>query len=399
MLNDIINISKTATVVSPALEFNLGMDLGSTETRFKEFDFEDPLTGEVLAIPSGIGIVGDISNVKSNSKKLEDVMEFLIKETTRNKTEQNLDYHFIKGNLINETRNVEIKRSSKVSKTLTEATYLDILVAITLQVIYKFNNQQLNYTKITPSLAIALPVAEASNLKTVEEFKKRLTGIYEVKMPRINLSLIIQIKKENIFVDAEPNCVQFYLASKVPELDELTTITIDGGGKSTDFSYAYEGVLNTDVGYTGTYGGNTLETDVLQLYLKETGASAPKQSQINKALLTGQLTRGINTEDIFNIIDEEKELLSKRIFDDILNVVNRADSSLEDINLFVFHGRLFTDTVTPKGIKSSLTEKVISQIIASLTGKNNKISTEVILDTSDITLGVILSKVSEVYAD
>lgn len=399
MLNDIINISKTATVVSPALEFNLGMDLGSTETRFKEFDFEDPLTGEVLAIPSGIGIVGDISNVKSNSKKLEDVMEFLIKETTQNKTEQNLDYHFIKGNLINETRNVEIKRSSKVSKTLTEATYLDILVAITLQVIYKFNNQQLNYTKITPSLAIALPVAEASNLKTVEEFKKRLTGIYEVKMPRINLSLIIQIKKENIFVDAEPNCVQFYLASKVPELDEMTTITIDGGGKSTDFSYAYEGVLNTDVGYTGTYGGNTLETDVLQLYLKETGASAPKQSQINKALLTGQLTRGINTEDIFNIIDEEKELLSKRIFDDILNVVNRADSSLEDINLFVFHGRLFTDTVTPKGIKSSLTEKVISQIIASLTGKNNKISTEVILDTSDITLGVILSKVSEVYAD
>lgn len=396
MLETIINVKRSANLVSPSLNLNLGLDLGSTETRFKQFTFEGEIAEDVIEIPSDMGFVTDISNVKSNSNKLVDIMEFLIQETTPNK-DNLLNCHIIKGNLLNETRSTEIKRSPKVFKTLTDATYIDILVAVAIQVLKNFNNKEFNYTTVKPNLAIALPVVEASNLKTVETFKKKLAGTYEIKMPRIGLSLIIIIDKNDIFVDAEPNCVQFYLASKIPELDEMTTIVIDGGGKSTDISYAYEGVLNTDVGFTGAYGGNTLESDILQTYLKETGFTAPKQIQINKALATGSIVRGMNEEDIFNIIDKEKDLLATRIFSDMLSVVNRADSALEDINLFVFHGRLFKETINKKGDKSSLVEKIENQIKKSLTNKNIKISSETVLETDDICSGVILSKLSEMY--
>jgi len=398
MLETEIKIKKTASVLSPGLNLNLGLDLGSTETRFRKFNYDGEMCEEVLTVPSDTGIVTEISNIKSNSNKLKDIMEFLIKDITPNKQDK-INAHLIKGNLLNETRSINLKRSSKVFKTLIDATYTDILIAIIIQVIHDYNNKNLNFTKVIPDLAIALPTVEASNMKTCELFRNRLAGTYEVVMPRLGLQINIEIKKDKIFIDAEPNCVQFYLMSKLPELTDMTTLTIDGGGKTTDISYAYEGVLNTDVGLTGSYGGNTLESDILQTYLKETGSTAPKQTQINKALINGKLVRGMQSEDIYKIIDSEKDLMAKRIFDDLLSVVNRADSTLEDINLFVFHGRLFTDTVFNDNTKSSLVDKVLEQIKSSLTNKKLKIASEVILETDDICSGVILSKLSESYED
>ena len=162
----------SGVISADPMEMNLGVDSGSTYTRFCQFD---PAEGEIEPlhqINSDISIVPNIDHVVSATKSLYSKLEFIIEDITNpsQKPDKIFDReHLVKGDLML-GRSV-IERSSRISKTENKATYLNILVAITLEILENLKKTGRVSSCYHVNLAITMPPKDFKSKKTLPLFK------------------------------------------------------------------------------------------------------------------------------------------------------------------------------------------------------------------------------------
>lgn len=372
---------------------NVAIDMGSTYTRTRRFNTEQMTIGEEKELNSDILKVSDISNINSKNATLHSNMEFEISDITEPSIKPDKIFtkeHFVKGALMTEVTGVPMTRPSKVSKTRLLSTYLNALTAVATEIIFSYQNKKLDKGCFHVGIAMALPPEDFYNIKTLDDFKNNLAGHYTVKLPRLDITLNIKISADEIYLEKEPNAVLYSLANDNEDLLEVTSIGLDGGGKTNDIAFSYEGRLNDDVALTGEFGGNKLVDNITRSYCKKTGSSKPTYQAIEHALGNGILVRAGREEDISEYIKEEKYKIAQLIFNDLSSVADNADISLEDVEYITFHGRLYRDTKLSDGTVLSI-KNMIMDLIASTVGASNAPKSIVVSDNSIITKGVVLS--------
>lgn len=349
----------SAVAVAEPSSLSLGIDSGSTYTRFCTYDSEELEIGDMHQINSDISIVPNIDHVISASKSLYSKLEFIIEDITN--PHDKLDKIFEKEHLVKGDLSIGrsvLERSSRISKTENKATYLNILVAITLEILERVKNTKKLSSCYHVSLAITMPPKDFKAQKTLQLFKQHLQGHYRVSMPRIGVKTNIKIT-DDIFFENEPTAIIYTLANNEPEdidrsiLDE-TAILVDGGGGTTDKAIVIEGKLIDSQAETGEFGGKMLLDNIARIYQSETGRSKPNLSTIEASLDNGILIRGNTSIDIFDYINSAKEEVAQNIYNSLNNTCDNMHMSMDDIEKVILHGRLFKSTVTADGRESSV---------------------------------------------
>jgi len=385
------------------VEIQVGMDLGSTYTRLRRFSDNEGEYRRCKEVNSDIVMVTDISNIKSKSNSVYHNMEFIIEDVTSSRKKNNKVFnqvHFVKGDLAFGRTSGVLQRPSKVFKTKLEATYLNILSMISLEVLYsmKYTEEAYKVGELSDVvLAVTLPPEEFKSNKNLEEFKDKLAGNYFVELPRLGFVCQIRIDKENIFCEKESNAVQYSLANNDENLLDITSIVIDGGGKSVDISIMLEGQILDEYGRTCQYGGDKLMEEINEKYMSETGRSSVPKAQIERALERGELVRGGRVTNIIEIIREAKQNIAIDINNDILATLDRAGISLDDVEALTFHGRLFSDTLDYKEGRggSKARGEVINikdMMLERLSGIFDGLQCNHVVSTDCISEGVIISR-------
>lgn len=385
------------------VEVQIGMDLGSTFTRLRRFSDAEGDYRRCKEINSDIVMVTDISNIKSKSGSVYHNMEFIItdiEEAFRKEEKVFTRMHFVKGDLAFGRTSAILKRPSKVFKTKLEATYLNIISSAALEVLYsmKFYEKEYDVGELNNiTLAVTLPPEEFKSSKNIEEFKKKLSGLYKVEMPRLDFMCYIKIEEENIFCEKESNAVQYSLANEDESLLEITSVVIDGGGKSIDISVMLEGQILDEFSRTCQYGGDKLLEEINDKYISETGKSSAPKIQLERALERGELVRGGRSINIIDIIREAKLNMAIDINNDILTTLDRAGINLDDVQALTFHGRLFSDTIDYKearmfGKASGEVINIKDMVLERIAGVSEGLQCNHVVSTDCISEGVIISR-------
>lgn len=354
---------------SGVCSINMGIDSGSTYTRFAEFNNEEMEVEPVKEINSDVVEVKDISTLKSASKAVYSNLEFIIRDITADTEKPNKIFreaHFVKGDLLVSMPGARVDRNSKVSKVDTKTTYYNILAAITLNILDSLRKgAQLN-SCYRVHLAMTLPPRDLKSKRTTELLRSRLHGHYTITMPRLGLKVNVLIEKD-IWLENEPTAIVYSIADA--ELDTVersimdkTAIIVDGGGGTTDMAVVINGQLVDAQADTNEFGGKLLLDTIARIYQTETGRSKPEISAIESSLLDGTLIRGNSRVDVFDYIDTAKEQIAQTIYNSINGLCDAMQKSLDDIEEIILHGRLFGTTTSSDGRTSSIADKLNNKL-------------------------------------
>jgi len=374
---------------------SIGMDLGSTATRSRVFvipeDGGEPIIEPEKSVNSSILKVTDISTVRSKNLSLYNNIEITLRDITDDKVKAVKIFtseHFVKGSLAREVVGVELPRPSKISKTKLVATYLNIITSAALEILYSQEGKEMDKACYHINLAVTLPPQDFDSNKTTESFLANLAGHYEISFDRLGIKFNLKFREKDIFLDKEPNAVQCALVLSKEGMEDLTSIGIDGGGKSTDFNFLNQGIIQDDLAITGEYGGNKLIDNIIKAYVKKTGNTRPPKEAVLDALDRGLLNRGGRIEDIFEEIKEVKLQMSQTTFNDTTRISDSADMGLDDVDLLTFHGGLFRNTTNEMGEVANIGMYLMELIKSSVSNVPKSLFVE---EDSLISLGIIYS--------
>lgn len=373
----------------------LGIDSGSTYTRFCPYSNEENEFGALHQINSDVVNVRDISNLKSNTDALYSNLEFIIQDLTSIEKKPDRMFneaHFVKGDLMVGMPGSTIERSSRISKTKLESTFFNIFAAIALEIIHASDYTEVAASCYQPELCLTMPPKDFLAVGNLTAFKKKLAGIYYIRMPRIGFSAHIDIRENAIFMENEPTAVAYSLAAFEDDSEESildkTAIIIDGGGGTTDMAVLIDGQLAAEQATTGEYGGKKLLECIARTYTRETGKSQPALSTIESALADGILIRGNTQLDISKYIAEAKQEIAQYIINDLNAISDSMNKSLDDVNEIILHGRLFNPTVTSTGETISVADCLMSKIVKIAPD----VRFQVISENNSVVEGAILSR-------
>ena len=376
-----------------ALSLELGIDAGSTGTRWARVkDIMD--IGEGKEISSVTREVLDIEGIKSRSEMLYSNLEYIMKDITPDNLKPVKvfnEVHFCKGELADIVSGTVLQRPSNTSKIDLKGTYLDILTAISLEILSNYKGTKIPCKSFIVELNVALPTECFSSVQLGADFKKKLAGTYDIIMPRLGISITVKIK-DNIYLEKENQSVIYSLTAddEIEDFQDVNSIGIDGGGKNTDTMFIREGVIIESANVPGAYGGDKLLEDLSALYEQQTGRTAPTKKALKEALNTGILVRAGKEQDITDYVKQVKNSYAEKIFGDINKTLAKAEENLEDSKYIVFHGRLFSDTVSKSGGTFSIASLVMERVTKV---KNcSDIKAVVVLETDKICQGVVYSK-------
>lgn len=374
----------------------IGLDVGSTSSRWMNFDSETGDESDFRTLDSDSGMVGDISHIKSDTNKFYDNLELEIKDVTLPSAKASKmfeDMHIVKCGLNTAVRGTNLKRASRESKVNLVSTYVNIITSMAVNVVLDMheNNVALGCYKFIPS--IALPPEDFKSDIIQQKFKNNLAGKYLIKFNRLGIEFEIIIKAEDIYLEKESDSVLFnIMQSRDEELDGNTFI-LDGGGKSSDKSVIRDGVLVKDASDTSKYGGARLLKMISDEYVRSTGKSAPSEQAVLKSLEHGKLVIGNVSKDITEIIGKAKFELARALYDDFLETLDVAEMSVDELSNLVLHGRLFTPTtVLDDGGNIVRTISIADYFISMVKQINPDIKTFVELGTGNICRGALISR-------
>lgn len=388
--------SKPEEITEGVGVIEIGIDAGSTSTRWLNFDSETGEESDTLELDSDCGIVSDISHLKSDSSKIYDNLEIEIKDVTLSsaKPERMFDeIHIIKGGLRESKPSTNLKRASRESKVKLVATYVNIISAMAVDALVDIHESgvALECYKFVPS--IALPPEDFKSDIIQARFKNNLAGRYKIKFNRLNVEFDIVIKAEDIYLEKESDAVIYNIIQTRDEELDGSTFVMDGGGKSTDKSVIRDGVLVKDASDTSKYGGMRLLKAVAAEYVRRTGNTEPNLTAILNSLVDGNLVKGNVVEPIIEIIEKAKFDLATSLYNDFLETLDVAEMSVDELSNLVLHGRLFTPTLIRDSEGNVLKSISISAYLIDMIKKlNPQIKTFVELETFNICRGVLISR-------
>lgn len=342
------------------------LDLGSTESRSLVFDRELSNPDNELAVPADFAyLTQEIDWVKSKSKTLYDNLEIDLTDVTSSvikKPEDKMfeDIRIIKGGLLEELNYPIERAASNTGKVDQQSTFVNAIANVGLRAFIEQCNLGLKFNKVKADLTVALPPEDTQSTARIQKFKNRLQGEYVFKLPRLNFTCTIEVKKEKIYFEDESKAAMRYWAATT-DLDVeqyRNVLVIDGGGRSFDIAFLKNGILVTSGSKTLTFGGKKMEQFAFQHFVQNGDRSAPNMEMVRESFQTGQIQDGNAMLSMVESIHYSKNEISKMVMAGLNELFDFNDVRPNQINLILTAGGCFRESGEGEFVVPSLTDYI-----------------------------------------
>lgn len=339
-------IADISTKVGGATSTCIAMDVGSTETRFIDFDMQGDLS-DIVAVGSEFGIVNkELAYISSPDATIAGNLEaIMVDETAASKTEPQFNtLHVVKGKLLKAVGVPTQRTTANASKIDQQPTYVNILFNIALSIALKAVDQHMIPTNTTIDLTVSLPPEDTTSVARLDLFRARLAGRYSVEFPRLGLTVKFILEEQDILVSAESNAAAVFVAMTMEDenADESDIVGfIDIGGRSAGNSFIIDGTLASDRCSTTPYGGLMMLNEIAQNVADTYNIQPPALSVVQASLGSGQLKIGNRKMDISECITQAKYSLARPIFDDFMRALDNNHLQAQQVARIYCSGRTF----------------------------------------------------------
>lgn len=343
----------------------IGIDPGSRSTRSIVYNDKMESKLGVTSIESRYGVaIDDLSDYKSETKyTLEDNLDIIIDDMTPDKDDKLFKkFRFVKEVLRRQTKLVGDSIFTSDTKSRQVPTYLNIIFEIGLK--YILENWELEEgipEECIPTVTLALPPSDAKHQLAVTAFKKKLAGDYRFTMPRYGVSIIINLKPNNILVISEPEAaLRYYLSNNLEVAgDAKDIILLDGGGTTSDAVYLENGKLIPKGSIHGDYGGFNIEDNLNNILVSTGKYSKLSIEDVERALEEGFIYSGTAKQPVVKVIDIAKRPIAKNVYSTLMEVLSLNNKRPDSIQKILFAGRMFGTTEFNSEISKSLADIVM----------------------------------------
>lgn len=324
------------------------IDAGSNGTRSMLFNLDDiTKTSEVLEIESQYAEVSGLPETTlSASKDIADNLYFIINDITEGKEIKLFQKtNILKGSLMRQVTRQSEQVSSSESKAETAVTYVNILTNLIVRTLLLSESPKGHYAHYKFDITAALRPNDATVEARCNQFISRLQGKYEVQMPRLNYSAIIEISPDDIYIESEPNAIlRFWAVKNMKDLKTIRNVILfDGGGSSTDIGVFRDGVLFDAASVNKPYAGSNFENMVGMLLERQYGLSSLSKEDKLDAIKKGY---ALNFEDYSAVdaIKTGKKEYTKRLLGWLNEALNMAETQIKAIDYIICTGNLFRES-------------------------------------------------------
>lgn len=329
--------------VNPGVEKVLvGVDGGSTQSRVTVMDSTDDTEAlqEIYTIPSIHSQLEDSIEISPKSDSLYNNLDsWIINKNPGNTLFSKL--RIIRGTKYIDANVGAARVNSTVQKIDTPAFYINIVDSIGYAMLMKYGENL--KSKYECYLGVSLPPDNINSVPNRNKFLERLVGDYEWTSTELGVTITISIKGVETQTEPESEVKAHYAltGSEVPEY----VVLFEGGGSTIGTEILINGQSLKSAAGTLAYGGTQLQINLGNIYRENVGGRTLGLGQLKKALETGVLKQGRNTNSVVKYIVQAKDEFSQKLFNDFTTEVvdNIRDFDLNLVDTFIFAGRLFRE--------------------------------------------------------
>lgn len=243
---------------------------------------------------------------------------------------------FVKGEGINSYHATTHRADNTDLKVNQDANYINFAYAIATNILMK------GFSTATTDIrtGICIPSAEYFS-ESGKEMKHRLCGVYEVKFPILEKTVIFKIKPEQLAIMPE-GVVAFYPLTKTKNKVMVmgnVVVVVDVGHGSTDVTIAVKGKPSGNSSRSFNIGGVTIQANVAR-FLEEKGFGASK-GNIMSAIQNGWVKQGLVCVDVSDLVVKAKEMFAQLLVEKIKEVLTASGMTPSEVGYFYFVGRSF----------------------------------------------------------
>lgn len=347
-------------VKTNAVPVFIAMDVGSTQTRSCTFTKEAEL-GNVIILDSNYEILNrGIEHVASVDDSILSGLEMTLTDVSAESKVDPMftEVHLIKGNLLSSVTTNRITTSSSASKIDQEATYLNIVSNIALQLLqqYMVHGQPADETRV--NLTVALPPEDTRFKQRLDKFSQRLVGSYDVDFMRYGVTVRFGISA-NINIISEPEAVAVYqtVEKQLEGEDDSVVCVLDIGGRSTGITFIDNQHLLLDSCVTVPLGGSKLVALLGRELSSTLNIQEPQPQRLIKSLSTGEFKLGTQKVDITPQLNTVKQEFAGLIFSELSRAIDLNDIQMQNISKVFCSGHTFGEAPGSPSLMNAIAAK------------------------------------------
>jgi hypothetical protein len=319
-----------------------GCDAGSTQTRVCLVDKTDydnvddnttlsELLGEPYVIPSYSKLVPDMRKIISKGQELWANLDSIVKSS-----QLDSEVRLVRGQRVLDVDLATNRLSSAIGKVDTDSLYYNIYDALGYAVFSKYKSVP---TNVELWLSCSLPPEDFNDL-SISRFKDRLRDfVWSSQVYKCTISF--RIMQVFVYTEPESNVKAYHVLNDKDIPQEV--LHVEGGGRNVS-SDILNGGISLSVGSESfTNAGANLLKIFGDKYREMRQRKPPSDDNIERALITGKIKVGAESEDVINVLIESKNALADQIYDNLIAKVFGTQQSitLDTLDLITFGGRLF----------------------------------------------------------
>lgn len=323
-------------------DIHVAIDAGSTQTRGAVFT-KDAQMGNPLLVDSNYDIIDrDISHVVSPGTDVFSNLLFEVKDVTEGKSDKQFEeITVVKGDLLAALTSSKQVTSSSASKIDQVATYVNIVCNIALLLVDYYTDHG-TQEHITVHPVVSLPPEDTKFQHRTETYRKRLSGSYIVKLPRLNVEVAFTIEND-LRIISEPEAVAVFATVEGALADEEDSVVcvLDIGGRSAGITFIDNKQLLIDSCVTVPLGGARLLSILGRNIANAFDIQEPQANRLVRALGTGFFKIGSQKLNVTEQLNAAKREFAKMMFNDLMVAIDTNGIQMQNISKVYCSGRTF----------------------------------------------------------
>lgn len=352
----------------------VSIDIGSTQTRSYLRDDNGYESGVLTVDTPYITVHRKLEDVKTQNI-IDANLEAEISSGT-------ISTHIIKGDMRTLYNKSSRNLVSSCSKLDQDGSYISILFMLGLNaLLYEMKtNQVYNVHKVR--LMLALPSEDIGSDSRKEKVDSMLKGVFEVKFPRFNRSVNIELNEINVYSEVSAAAIDYIMGS-VNGTYTNTVLTgnsncvfLDCGGRNKSAILYRNGKLATESSVSLPGGGENYIRNISKIVQNTYGINKPDNKSICESLTTATLRNGNTEIDLIETMHEAKELLADQLMDTIFELLDFNGIQLQDISYIICSGRTMLPSVRKDTTVSPSVVVELESIVHSMSPNTQCVRTE-----------------------
>lgn len=341
LTTEFAGVSSVQAVASP---IHIAIDVGSTQTRSCTYTANAEIDNTIVLDSNYEVLNRSIEHIAAVDNQVISGLELTITDLSADKKVDPMftEAHIIKGNLLSSVTTSRVITASSASKIDQEATYLNIVSTVALQILqqYVVHGQPSNEMQV--NLTVALPPEDTRFKQRLDKFMERLVGSYSVEFKRFDVIAKFAIS-DKLNIISEPEAVAVYqtVERQLENEEDSVVCVLDIGGRSTGITFIDNQHLLLDSCATVPWGGSKLVAFLGRELGNSLNIQEPQPQRLIKALSTGEFKIGSQRVDITAQLNAVKKEFAGLIFSELTRAIDLNGIQMQNISKVFCSGHTF----------------------------------------------------------